>query len=150
MISDELWNAYCATVVTFASDIGELSTIYPSDEHGHWPFENAIEQVFIISAANPFSDKLSDQVNHAARLELASKFDSLGIKFLSCEGRSPDGNWIEPSLLVLNVEEDLIRELGEEFKQNAIFRWTPLAWECISLISSQHYSSGWTLSNSIA
>lgn len=150
MISDDLWNAYCASVVTFVSEIGELSTVYPSDEPGHWPFDVSVEEAFVISAANPFSDITSDKSNQMTHMNLESKFDALGIRFLQCEGRSYDGKWIELSLLVLNAEEDLIRELGEEFKQNAIFRWTPLAWECISLVSSQHYASGWTLSFSIA
>jgi hypothetical protein len=150
MISNELWSAYCSTTVTFASHSGKKYTIIPSSEPGEWPFDSSTVEAHVISAANPFSDKASDKSNQLAHAKLESQFEALGIVFLQCEGRSLDGMWIEPSLLALNPEERLIRQLGEEYKQNAIFRWTPLAWECISLVSTQHYESGWTLSISIA
>jgi hypothetical protein len=150
MISNELWSAYCSTAVTFESHSGKKFRINPSIEPGEWPFDSGTVEAYVIGAANPFSDKASDESNQLAHMKLEGALDALSITFLQCEGSSPDGMWIEPSLLALNPEKRLIRQLGKEYKQIVIFRWTPLAWECISLVSKQRYTSGCSLSNSIS
>jgi hypothetical protein len=59
-----------------------------------------------------------------------------------CAGQSPDGQWVERSVMVFNAPLDVIKQMGANYLQNAIFSWTPQTWECISLVSDQHFVSG--------
>ena len=47
--------------------------------------------------------------------------------------------------MVFNAPLDVIKQMGANYLQNAIFRWTPETWECISLVGDQHFVSGWRL-----
>jgi hypothetical protein len=44
--------------------------------------------------------------------------------------------------MVFNAPLDVIKQMGANYLQNAIFSWTPQTWECISLVSDQHFVSG--------
>jgi hypothetical protein len=146
MISKSLWDAYCSTVVTFKDDENRLLKIIPTPgASGRWVDGSKIHEILIVSAANPYSEKLSDDANLKAERTMKSEFEKHGFEYRNCQGQSPDGRWVERSLMVLNAPLEAIKEIGESYLQNAIFRWTPHSWECISLVSDQHFVTGWKL-----
>ena len=146
MIKKALWDAYCSTLVTFVDQQNQGFVIAPSSfVEGGWIGHRATNEVLIISAANPYSELISDEANLELELEMKARFDELGFRYRDCAGQSPDGKWVERSVMVFNAPLDVIKQIGAEYLQNAIFRWTPEAWECISLVSEQHFVSGWTL-----
>ena len=146
MIDDALWDAYCSTVVTFQDDENRNRKIVPAaGVAGRWIDGSDITQILIVSAANPYSEKLSEDANREAELSMKAELETLALKFRDCVGQSPDGQWTERSVMVFNAPLDAIKEIGEKYLQNAIFRWTPHSWECISLVSNQHFVTGWTL-----
>jgi len=49
------------------------------------------------------------------------------------------------SFMVFNAPLEAVRQIGDSYLQNAIFRWTPHSWECISLVSDQHFVTGWKI-----
>ena len=146
MIEQELWDAYCTTVVTFVDDNGQGFVVSPADGvTGEWLGLGGAGEILIISAANPYSELISDEENLDLETRLKSQLSELGIRFHDCAGQSPDGQWVERSVMVFDAPLDVIKQLGAEYLQNAIFRWTPTAWECVSLVSAQHFISGWAL-----
>lgn len=146
MISQVLWDAYCTTTLGYdGQDDKHVNLIPTADEYGDWPWGEELLEVFIISAANPYSEKLTDQENFKREQLLEADLDSAGFKYLPCRGQSPDGQWVEQSLLVIGAHLPSIRTFGAKYSQNAVFRWTPSTWECVSLISEQHFVTGWKL-----
>jgi len=146
MIEQELWGAYCTTVVTFVGDENQRFVITPSpDLDGQWGGGWSTDQILIISAANPYSELMSDEANLELESQLKARLDQLGYRHQDCQGQSPDGAWIERSIMVFNAPLEVIKQIGSDYLQNAIFRWTPNTWECISLVSDQHFVSGWKL-----
>ncbi len=74
-----------------------------------------------ITAYNPRSELLSDDVNQGRHDELIQKLDSDGIPWLSGFGRTPDGSWpSDPSVLVCGIDRVAAVEIGRIFDQNAI------------------------------
>ena len=145
-IADSLWDAYCSTVLTFTDDERNQYKLIPTPgQSGKWLNGSEIKEVFIISAANPYSEKLSDDANARYERQMIQDLTKAKAKFRHCMGQSPDGRWKERSLMVFDAPVQAIKELGERYLQNAIFRWTPHSWEGISLVSNQHFVTGWTL-----
>ena len=74
-----------------------------------------------ITAYNPRSELLSDDVNQGRHDELIQKLDSDGIPWLSGFGRTPDGSWTsDTSVLVCGIDRAAAVEIGRIFDQNAI------------------------------
>ena len=146
MIEQVLWDAYCSTHLKYTdehhNDFHVVPTVSKSDT---WPWGDEVPEIFIISAANPYSEKLSDEANLKYERRLKADLTKAGFKYHLCQGQSTDGRWVERSLMVINAPLPVIKQLGDEYLQNAIFRWTPHSWECISLVSDQHFVTGWTM-----
>jgi Protein of unknown function (DUF3293) len=146
MIEQELWDAYCSTVVVFTDTAGQAQVVSPTaQKSGTWIGDNASDEILIISAANPYSELMSDEANLELELRMKAQLDAQGFHYRDCQGQSPDGQWVERSVMVFNAPLEVIKQLGTQYQQNAIFRWTAKAWECISLVSDQHFVSGWQL-----
>jgi hypothetical protein len=75
----------------------------------------------IVTAFNPFSTQLADEVNRLRNLYLEHHLASGGLSFLPAEGRDPTGRWAaEPSLLVFDPTPDQVEALLTHFQQHAI------------------------------
>jgi len=146
MIEQELWDAYCSTVVTFVDDHNQVHAITPApDITGSWIGDSSTPEILFVSAANPYSELMSDEANLELELRMKAQLDALGFRYQDCQGQSPDGAWIERSIMLFDAPLEVIKQIGTDYLQNAIFRWTPSTWECISLVSDQHFVSGWSL-----
>ena len=74
-----------------------------------------------LTACNPYSEQLSAEANLAAHECLLSALDALAVHTIEGAGRDALGVWPEErSLLVLGLELDVARAIGNRFRQNAI------------------------------
>lgn len=83
--------------------------------------ERDILTAAFITAWNPASEPLPEDVNRAAQARLEAELEALGLVWLAAEGRDPDGGWpAEDSLVVLGIEFQAACDLADAFGQNAI------------------------------
>lgn len=145
-IAAPLWEAYCSTRVRYplTGETYELEPLQGQDS-SEWPWGKAVLEVFVLSAANPFSEQLSEFENLQREQRMADELAVRGIEFLPCIGHGADGEWSESSLMLFGATAEQVRELGARFKQNAFFRWTPEAFEVVSLVSAQVSTAAWKL-----
>lgn len=97
-------------------------------------FELWQSDFYMITAANPFSQLLTDDENEKRNQLL---FDSLcldHLQILSAVGRSPDGGWKEEGWIVIADNESNLIALAQKFEQNAIFKFSSLGKEVISCL----------------
>lgn len=83
-------------------------------------FDNNAYTWAFVSASNPYSIKISDQENQQNHKTLLEWVQKQGYRFLEGEGKHPHEDWLEKSVLILDISKKDAVELGEKFKQNAI------------------------------
>jgi hypothetical protein len=74
----------------------------------------------IITACNPNSIKLTKGENENRNSELAKALSTKGLKYYQATGISKDGNWLEPSFFIPDIDFEYAELLGYTFDQNAI------------------------------
>jgi len=74
----------------------------------------------IITAHNPYSKKHSDSKNQVNNRKLKELLSSHGYGLLPAIGKSPDSDWEEESILILNISSYMAESFGTCFQQNAI------------------------------
>ncbi len=74
----------------------------------------------IITAYNPYSVENTETENQIAQNRLADMLTLHGYNMLPAIGRSSDGKWEEPSMLVLGISYEFAKAFGSCFQQNAI------------------------------
>lgn len=83
--------------------------------------EPAALAVFL-SASNPHSRPLSAARNAARHAALRDELEDRGCRLLQGMGRSEDGAWREPGLLIVGLNLTVIDGLARRFGQNAALR----------------------------
>ena len=74
-----------------------------------------------ITACNPYSQKVSAADNHVRQRQLANELARRGLIYLPGIGQHPSNQWLgEESFLVLGINLQAAKKLGEHFDQNAI------------------------------
>ena len=74
----------------------------------------------VITGYNPYSG-LHEADSNAARQQLLAKVvEQHGYNTFPAMGRSEDGQWEEPSILIAGISYDLAAALGASFQQNAV------------------------------
>lgn len=74
-----------------------------------------------ITAFNPFSQELTTDENHRRQEVLAKDLTGRSLSFVEGVGQHPSGAWPgEPSFLVLGLELEVAKSLGQSVEQNAI------------------------------
>ncbi|MGI9176836.1 MAG: DUF3293 domain-containing protein [Pirellulales bacterium] len=102
--------------ISLALRIGEpsapLDRLLAVTGHDHWAF---------VTACNPRSTRLDETENARRMARLADIVRERGLRTLPGEGRGDGGDWpVEPSLLVLGIEEPDAISLGRMFDQHAV------------------------------
>lgn len=83
--------------------------------------EAGVSQAAYVTAFNPGSETQSADVNAAAHTRLGAELAAAGYRVVQGAGEDPDGRWpAEPSYLVLGMDLEAARELGQRYGQNAI------------------------------
>jgi hypothetical protein len=74
-----------------------------------------------VTAANPFSALTSATANAVLQATLAEQLGRMGLRFIDGIGKHPSGAWPgEPSFLVLGITLSDAKQVGMQYRQNAI------------------------------
>ncbi len=80
-----------------------------------------VECSVFLTACNPYSQMVNDTDNRVRQCELADELVRRGLTYLPGIGQHPSNNWPgEESFLVLGVNLQSAKKLGEHCEQNAI------------------------------
>jgi hypothetical protein len=75
----------------------------------------------LITAANPYSQPLSELENQQRHHQLIEHLQQLQLPWLQALGKDRGGIWtLEQSLLILGIERSQAIAIGRKFEQNAI------------------------------
>lgn len=111
-MNDALWRVFERTTYGTPDarfELGAAPKGAPSWASGPWG---------IVTAWNPRGARTDVAANEAAQLDLRRSVEALGLPVI--EGVNGEGEWEEPSLIVLGVSLRAARELGARFDQAAI------------------------------
>jgi hypothetical protein len=113
-----VWEAYGKTnILSFGSAAVVLAG--PGAEPLPMP-----SQIHIITACNPYERYTSDEENERKNKGLECLLLLKVKDVLHVEGRSPDGNWSEPSFAVYGLARKEVTDLANQIGQRAIFELT--------------------------
>lgn len=84
------------------------------EEHGH-------NCAAYLTSCNPYSENVGDIANASLHRELARELAARGFFFLPGVGQDSLGKWPgEPSYLILGMDLDAAKTLGQKYRQNAL------------------------------
>ena len=110
-------NPFGDEAVLFVLHVGkpspDLDLLLQDEEDGGecWAF---------VTAFNPGSERLPDEVNRSAQERLLRRLENWGRGYWPGWGQSPDGRWREESVLVRGMSREEAVHLGRELGQVAV------------------------------
>ena len=125
-ISRELNEKYDDTVVEIFL---EGRTVNPEELYEYWESD-----FYMITAANPFSQLLSEIENDNRNQLLFNLLSPTHPEILSGLGRSPDGSWVEKGWVVRSNDHSEMVAIARRFEQNALFRFSSSGKEIIDCL----------------
>lgn len=118
-----VWDAYLRTTFTAETPSGKIE-IRPGSSSVALDSilrKNRVTEWAYVTAYNPGSRLMSDEINKRAHEELRRTVNDRGLIYFEGHGVGPEGVWPpEASLLVLGLPLDQARALGRQFGQLAI------------------------------
>lgn len=144
-ILPELITAYFKTVISIQiNDFHSLVIKGSSRKTIPLPLQGSFNEDFlelwVITAENPYSQRLIDEENSQRQQTLFNELTEKGIEAFEAQCSSPDGTWSEQSFAVpVNKEsalkiQGIIHELARSFGQNAVFKITQSNLSVISTL----------------
>jgi hypothetical protein len=85
---------------------------------------SALEDAWVITAENPFSELREPSDNAAANARLVATIEATGLLTTPLAGRAPDLSWSEDCVAVRGASWEQICAWGREFDQHAVFLLT--------------------------
>ena len=125
-ISAELLAKYGETVVEIFLDRETLS--YQA-LHAIWKCD-----FYMITAANPYSQLLTDEENQARNQSLRDELSSISELILPAIGRDPASDWSEHGWVLPSQDASPLIDLGRKFQQNAIFKFSESGKQIIACL----------------
>ena len=125
-ISAELLAKYGETVVEIFLD-GE--TLSYQELHAIWKCD-----FYMITAANPYSQLLTDEENKARSQSLHVELSNISDLILPAIGRDPSGDWSEHGWVLSSRDASLLIDLARKFQQNAIFKFSKSGKQVINCL----------------
>lgn len=140
----QIWDEYAATLVhiTPAQSPEFVVTAAPPGITGIWPWGDAGE-AWVITACNPRSDLLSDDLNAARNGVLRSELTAAGWQPVESVGRQANGDWREPGFVIVGNAGATVLDLARRHDQNAVFHWTPTEWAIHGVLQPGRRTMGW-------
>ncbi len=146
MATEQDWTAYRSAVVDVMPPGRPAFRITPDAPGtvGTWPDGLAVP-LAVVTAWNPDSARLADDVNAARHRILTRELATLGLTWWPATGRDPDDGHAEVGAAVPGLAEDEALALGRHHGQAAVYVWTPGAWEVVSCVGDRRETLGWGL-----
>jgi len=148
MATDRDWDAYRTAVVDLVPPGRPAMRITPDTpgEVGAWP-DGLTPPIVVVTAWNPDSVRLADDVNAARHRILSRELATRGLTWWPATGRAPDHGHTEQGAAVSGLSEEEARALGHRHGQAAVYLWTPRAWEVVSCVRNRRDTLGWRLTD---
>jgi hypothetical protein len=139
------WDAYATAVVRIEVPAGAI-WLKPAAEtrtDGQYPDPDG-RPIYVITAHNPAGRLASDEANAAAQARLESQLRQRGLTWWPAAGGDPHWAHVEASAALIGIPEAAAIALGAEFKQDAIFAFSPADRRIVSCTDSRVVTTGWT------
>ena len=113
----------------------------PGSRSGPFPFGTSAT---FVTADNPGGATRPPLENEERRVGLAASLDAAGLGWHPAVGGEPDGDHLEPGVVVLGLALDAAADLGARFGQVAIYQWTPDALHLLACDGDRHDILGYS------
>ena len=117
----ERWSAYLQTEISAELAPEARTVLSGPDAVTSWPFSRPVH---VITGCNPHNLVRDADTNAAANRALGVELVRRDARFCACDGASRDGEHVEQGYLVWNLDLDTVRELADQFRQEAVFELT--------------------------
>jgi len=153
--TEENWAAYRMAVVDVEPPDAPAFRVTPAELGiiGEWP-TGLVPPVIVITAWNPDSVHLAEDVNRARHADLVDDLTARDIPWwpatghdVAGAGRRPDSRaprgHREEGVAATGLTEVEARDLARSYGQAAVYVWTPTAWEVVSCTDGRRVTAGW-------
>jgi len=139
------WAGYARTVVEVAGPRGAFTVrAAPAGEAGAWPWD-ADGDVFVMTAWDPGDERPTPVENRGRQSSLEEDVRRLTDAVWDAVGVDPESGRREEGIAVGGLSEADALRLGAAYRQDAVFRWTPGAWEIVACDGGRRLVLGWAL-----
>jgi Protein of unknown function (DUF3293) len=140
------WDAYTSAVVRIETPGGLawLKPAPPTRTNGQYPDPEG-RPISVITAYNPWGRLASDADNAGAQARLESGLRRRGLIWWPAAGGDPSWTHVEASVALIGIREADAVALGAEFKQDAIFVFTPADRRIVSCTDDRVMTTGWSI-----
>jgi hypothetical protein len=141
--SEDPWAGYARTVVEVAGPHGTLIVrAAPRGVSGDWPWE-APDALFVMTAWDPGEERPDLLENRRRQASLEEDVGRLTDAMWRAVGVDPETRRREEGVVVGGLAEADALVLGARYRQDAVFRWTPDAWEIVACDDRRRVTLGW-------
>jgi len=140
------WDAYTTAVVRidWPGGVIWLQPAPVTRTDGRYP-DLAGRPIYVITAHNPAGRPASDESNAAAQARLESQLRRRGLTWWPAAGGDPSWTHVEASVALTGIPEADAVALGAEFRQDAIFVFTPADRRIVSCTDDRVVTTGWAI-----
>lgn len=140
---DVRFAGYRRAQVVFAGLVGGRLTVRPAARPGPYPL--AAAPVHVLTAHNPGAGRPGDAENRRRQAALEAELAAAGLAVVRAVASAPDGTHAEESAAVVGWDDAAALALARRYGQDAVFRWSPTAWEVVPCDGGPALRSGWTV-----
>jgi hypothetical protein len=140
---DERFAGYLQARVVFGSLGGRRLTVRPAAHPGPYPLTDS--PVHVLTAHNPGAERPGDAENRRRQDALEAELAGLGLTVVRAVASAEDGTHAEDSVAVVGWDDAAALALARRYGQDALFRWSPAAWEVVPCDGGPSLRSGWTV-----
>jgi hypothetical protein len=134
---------YLRARVVFASLGGARLVVRPAARPGPYPLD--VSPVHVLTAHNPGATRPGDAENRRRQAALEDELAGAGLTVVAAVASAADGTHAEDSAAVVGWDDAAALALARRYGQDAIFRWSPAAWEVVPCDGGPPLRSGWTV-----
>ena len=141
--ADDPWAGYARTVVEIAGPRGTLTVAAaPPGEVGAWPWGTP-DALFLLTAWDPGDERPGLHENRRRQASLEEDVGRLTDARWDAVGVDPETGRREEGVVAGRLSEAEATALGARYGQDAVFRWTPDAWEIVACTGERRVVLGW-------
>ena len=145
MTGDSMWDAFAEAIVRLDLVTGPVVLMPKAlGVVGQFAFDHPVH---IITAYNPAGVEIDAASNRRLHEALGTALDEHEV--VSSAGSARDGSMAEPGYAVLGLSLDEAIELGRQFGQRAVYRWTADALTIVGVNEAIERRLGWALSEDV-
>jgi Protein of unknown function (DUF3293) len=139
----DAWAGYARTAVAIAGPRGTLTVAAArAGDVGAWPWGTP-DALFVLTAWDPGDERPGLHENRRRQASLEEDVRRLTDARWDAVGVDPETGRREEGVVVGQLSEAEATALGAQYGQDAVFRWTPDAWEIVACTGQRRVVLGW-------